>query len=193
MSREGVNGGSTRAIAAEAGVAQALVHYIFGSKEELYRAVIEQLTRDLVDQVRDAAGHASGFDNELRQLVLRLWRTVREAPETHLLLAELQVVALRSPQLRVSAEDNQRKVIEVTAALIDDAAHRSGQHLARPATAIARHFLAGFDGLTLQRLTLPDDDAEWAYLAHLVSSLVAYARGELVPEELRECADGPAR
>jgi len=42
---------STRAIAAELGVAQATVHYTFGTKEDLYRAVMEQLTHDLVGQV----------------------------------------------------------------------------------------------------------------------------------------------
>lgn len=39
MAREGVAAGSTRAIAAELGVAHATVHYTFGTKEGLYRAV----------------------------------------------------------------------------------------------------------------------------------------------------------
>ncbi|NED37805.1 helix-turn-helix transcriptional regulator [Streptomyces sp. SID8499] len=39
MMREGVAAGSTRAIAAELGVAQATVHYTFGAKEELYCAL----------------------------------------------------------------------------------------------------------------------------------------------------------
>lgn len=55
MTREGVAAGSTRAIAAELGVAQATVHYTFGTKEGLYLAVMEQLTEDLVAQVERAA------------------------------------------------------------------------------------------------------------------------------------------
>ncbi len=42
MTREGVAAGSTRAIAAELGVAQATVHYTFGTKEDLDGANIEQ-------------------------------------------------------------------------------------------------------------------------------------------------------
>lgn len=56
MTREGVAAGSTRAIAAELGVAQATVHYTFGTKEGLYLAVMEQLTQDLVAQVGGRTG-----------------------------------------------------------------------------------------------------------------------------------------
>lgn len=60
MTREGVAAGNTRAIAAELGVAQATVHYTFGTKEDLYRAVMEQLTHDLIAQVQRAAHADAG-------------------------------------------------------------------------------------------------------------------------------------
>lgn len=55
MAREGIAAGSTRAIAAELGVAQATVHYTFGTKKDLYRAVVEQLTAEFIGQVRASA------------------------------------------------------------------------------------------------------------------------------------------
>ncbi|WP_373559169.1 TetR/AcrR family transcriptional regulator [Streptomyces sp. SA15] len=66
MSREGVAAGSTRAIAAELGVAQATVHYTFGTKEGLYQAVLEQLTENLVVQVERAAPGEVGFEETTR-------------------------------------------------------------------------------------------------------------------------------
>jgi AcrR family transcriptional regulator len=189
MTRDGVAAGSTRAIANEAGVAQANVHYVFGSKEQLYGDVIEHLTGDLVAQVRDAAPETSDFTEALSVLTARLWQTVRETPGTHKLLIEMDIFALRSAQLRSYVEANRRAVTEATAALIEEAAQRAHQPLARPATALARHFLAGFDGLVLSHMSLADDDAEWTYLEELVASIAALATGQLTPVNLREAVE----
>jgi hypothetical protein len=70
-------------------------------------------------------------------------------------------------------------VTEVTARLVTEAAERSGQQLAQPAETIARFFLAGFDGLTLQRLSHPDEKAENTCLQAFVSAVVAMAGGRL--------------
>ncbi|MFF0083415.1 TetR/AcrR family transcriptional regulator [Streptomyces canus] len=181
MSREGVAAGSTRAIAAELGVAQATVHYTFGTKEELYRAVLEQLTQDLVAQVERAAPKEAGFEETVGALAAALWRTVREQPTSYQLLTELNMVALRTPHLGEALHSHYRGVIEVTASLVTEAAEHTGQALAQPAEAIARFVLAGFDGLMLQRLSLPDEEAELACLRALVSAALALADGRLAP------------
>ncbi|MEV0906690.1 TetR/AcrR family transcriptional regulator [Streptomyces hokutonensis] len=179
MTREGVAAGSTRAIAAELGVAQATVHYTFGTKEGLYRAVMDQLTQDLVAQVERAAPTDGGFEETASVLAAALWRTVREQPASHQLLAELTMFALRSPALKESLETHYRGWTEVTARLITEAAERAGQPLAQPVDTIARFFLAGFDGLTQQHLALPDEEAEHTCLQAFVSAVVAMAGGRL--------------
>lgn len=179
MTREGVAAGSTRAIAAELGVAQATVHYTFGTKEELYRAVMEQVTHDLVRQVEQAAPDEGGFEEAVASLASALWRTVREQPTSYQLLAELTMFALRSPQLSEALQSHYRGVTEVTAKLVSEAAERTGHPLAQPAEVIARTFLAGFDGLTTQHLALPDEEAERTGLQVLVSVVVALAGGRL--------------
>ncbi|MGA4843878.1 TetR/AcrR family transcriptional regulator [Streptomyces sp. G45] len=179
MSREGVAAGSTRAIAAELGVAQATVHYTFGTKEELYRAVLRQLTQDLVAQVREAAPADAGFEETVAALAAALWRTVREQPDSHQLLTELSLFALRTPTLSGALESHYREVLDVTAELVTEAAERAGHRLAVPPAAVARFFTACFEGLTLQRLTAPDEEAERAGLQALVSSVVALAGGTL--------------
>ncbi|MER5886673.1 TetR/AcrR family transcriptional regulator [Streptomyces sp. NPDC001941] len=184
MTREGVAAGSTRAIAAELGVAQATVHYTFGTKEDLYRAVMGQLTHDLVAQVEAAAPTGAGFEETIAALGTALWRTVREQPESHQLLTELNMFALRSPKLQEAIESHYREAGEVTARLIQAAATRAGYTLAVPAETVTRLFLAGFDGLILQRLSLPDDAAELPALRALVSSVVALAGGKLELVEL---------
>ncbi|MEV0171343.1 TetR/AcrR family transcriptional regulator [Streptomyces sp. NPDC050803] len=179
MTREGVAAGSTRAIAAELGVAQATVHYTFGTKEGLYRAVMEQLTQDLITQVEQAAPADAGFEETASTLAAALWRTVREQPASHQLLTELTMFALRSPALSEALESHYRGVTEVTARLVTQAAERTGLALAQPAETIARFFLAGFDGLTMQHLSHPDEEAEHTCLQAFVSAVVAMAGGRL--------------
>ena len=175
MSREGVAAGSTRAIAAELGVAQATVHYTFGIKEDLYRAVMEQVTRGLIAQVGQAAPTDASFEETVVALSEALWRTVLEQPEAHQLLTELSMLALRTPYLKEALHGHYSEVLTVTAKLISEAAERTGHQLAQPAETIARFFLAGFDGLTMQHLSLPDEEAERACLHALVSAVLAMA------------------
>lgn len=186
MTREGVAAGSTRAIAAELGVAQATVHYTFGTKEDLYRAVMEQLTHDLVAHVKESAPDDAGFAGSIAAMTAALWRTVREQPASHQVLTELSMLALRTPKLREVLESHNREVTAETARLVSEAAERTGQRLAVPATAVANYFLAAFDGLTLQHLALPDEDGERIGLQTLVSSVVALADGTLKPVTLPE-------
>lgn len=175
MAREGVAAGSTRAIAAELGVAQATVHYTFGTKEELYRAVMEQLTHDLVDQVTQAAPTDASFEETVVTLAEALWRTVLEQPASHQLLTELSMFALRTPHLKEALQSHYSEVLAVTTKLVEQAAERTGHRLGQPAETIARFFLAGFDGLTMQHLSLPDEEAERVCLRSLVSAVLAMA------------------
>ncbi|MEU0950494.1 TetR/AcrR family transcriptional regulator [Streptomyces canus] len=175
MAREGVAAGSTRAIAAELGVAQATVHYTFGTKEELYRAVMEQLTHDLIDQVTRAAPTDASFEETIVTLAEALWRTVLEQPASYQLLTELSMFALRTPHLKEALESHYGGVLTVTTKLVEQAAERTGHRLGQPAETVARLFLAGFDGLTMQHLSLPDEEAERVCLRSLVSAVLAMA------------------
>ncbi|GAA3087033.1 hypothetical protein GCM10017562_66570 [Streptomyces roseofulvus] len=179
MTREGVAAGSTRAIAAELGVAQATVHYTFGTKEDLYRAVMDQITEDLIAQVERAAPEGAGFEETIAALAGALWRAMHEPAAHQQLLTELTMFALRTPRLSEARQEHYRRVIEVTARLLTETAVRTGHELAQPADTIARFVLSGFDGLTMQRICLPDEAAERVGLQALVSATVALAGGRL--------------
>lgn len=180
MTREGVAAGSTRAIAAELGVAQATVHYTFGTKEDLYRAVMDQITDELVAQVQRAAPEDAGFEETIGALAGALWGTVREPTSHHQLLSELTMFALRVPGLNEARQSHYLRVIEVTAQVITETAKRTGQEMAASPETVARFFLSGFDGLTMQVLQcLPDETTERTGLGALVAATVALAKGDL--------------
>lgn len=155
------------------------MHYTFGNKEELYHAVMQQLTEQLVAQVEQAAPQDTDFDRALGTLAAALWQTVREQPTSHQLLSELTMYALRTPRLGAVVQEHQSGVLAVTSRLIEEAAARADRQLAQPAEAVARFFHAGFDGLTIQHLVHPDDAAEASCLQSLVAATAAVAAGTL--------------
>ncbi|MER6503437.1 helix-turn-helix domain-containing protein [Streptomyces sp. NPDC001455] len=178
MGREGVAAGSTRAIASELGVAQATVHYTFGAKADLYRAVLESLSAEMVTRVRAASGRSSRtFEEAFRAIGGVLWRQLCEHPERHLLMHELVTFALRSPELRGVVERYYRDIQETAAGIIAEAAERAGQVPAVPPMELARFFLSGFEGLSLELLVRggrPEADMERS-MEQLTAATVALA------------------
>lgn len=178
MKREGAHAASTRAVAAELGVAQATVHYVFGSREEMYRAVIMKLTDDLVAYVQAVdVPEFPDFEQCLAVLVNRLWQSLLDDPYAHLLLTELSVLALRSPTLKALVEDHRMVVDHVTGSLIRTTAGRAGVELLNDPIWVAQFFLAGFDGMTQQHLAAPHPEAERWRVESLISATTVLAIG----------------
>ncbi|MBV2152232.1 TetR/AcrR family transcriptional regulator [Kitasatospora sp. SUK 42] len=162
MTREGIAAGSTRAIAAELGVAQATVHYTFGTKKDLYRAVVEQLTAEFIGHVRDASPGDGPFGEQVRTLVHALWESSTAEDGRCVLLSEFSALSLRNPDLQEIMRSLQHEIEGTAAEMISTLATVHGIRLAAPAQEIAAHFLTGFTGLTDRHLHLraPDGSAD---------------------------------
>ncbi|GAA1950629.1 TetR/AcrR family transcriptional regulator [Kitasatospora viridis] len=157
MTREGVGAGSTRAIAAELGVAQATVHYTFGTKKDLYRAVVEELTAQVVCQVAAAAPDHGPFAEQVRTLGYALWQALTSAPDRFALCQELTSLSLRDPELREIMRELQYDLERTATGMITSLAEQHGVELAMPAEQVAPLFLAGIDGLMTRYLVLRQD------------------------------------
>ncbi|MGW4896210.1 TetR/AcrR family transcriptional regulator [Kitasatospora sp. NPDC004240] len=187
MAREGVAAGSTRAIAAELGVAQATVHYTFGTKKDLYRAVVEQLTADFIGQVWEAFPESGPFEAQMRALTRALWAGAVNEPGRCILLAEFETLALRDPGLREIMCALQHEIEKVAAEILLSLARTHGLELARPATEIAVYFLAGFDGLCKRHLMLEPQEPDAAQDPGTERALDL-----LVATSIGLCLDAPA-
>ncbi|GAB7181210.1 helix-turn-helix domain-containing protein [Kitasatospora sp. Ki12] len=154
MAREGVAAGSTRAIAAELGVAQATVHYTFGTKKDLYRAVIEQLTAEFIGSVRAVSPGDGPFGEQVRTLVHALWESSTGEDGRCMLLTEFAALAMRDPDLQEIMRALQYETEGTAAEMITALARVHDLRLAVPAEEIAVHFLSGFNGLTDRYLSL---------------------------------------
>jgi AcrR family transcriptional regulator len=179
MTRDGIAAATTRAVAAEAGTAQAMVHYVFGTKDELYRAAIEKLTADVSDQVREGGAVTQGesFRAAVSVFAADLWTTVTESPAIHQLLTELMFLGLRSDSLRPMIQQYQEQLDAAFCDYFTRTATRTHTSPARPIAEISHFFAAGVDGLIVQRLARQSDGADERCLHDLVEATVALAEG----------------
>jgi AcrR family transcriptional regulator len=93
---------STRRLAREAGVNHGLVHYYFGSMEELFVQVLERFTARLIDRQREMYAAEVPFIDKWRMA----WRFHEEdlAAGYPKIFLELQALAWNEPELRERLE-----------------------------------------------------------------------------------------
>src|SRR5579884_514024 len=97
LSRDGLAAATTRRIAAEAGVNQAMLGYYFGNKDELLLAVLQEMMR-LTGEIARAALQAKSDPREaLGEGITAFWEHVEQAPELQVMQYELTLYALRNP------------------------------------------------------------------------------------------------
>jgi AcrR family transcriptional regulator len=182
MAREGVSAASTRRIAAEAGVAQATIHYVFGTKTELYRAVLEAASANLVRAVQGGLAPHPHWTEDAAVAARAAWDLAETDASTALLLVELTTYALRDPDLRdlaVGLYDSYQGLAEDAIRTLLERSEYGPDDLRVPLEEVARLAVAGFNGVVLSFLVHSDRERSRRDLQNLVESLVAIAVGEL--------------
>lgn len=175
MGRQGYAATSMKDIAAEAGVAQALIHYYFGAKEDLLAAVV----RSLCDEMRgEAAATMEAPDlsppERIRAGIERTRARASERPERVRLLFDMISLSFSNPALKGELERLYRDETEEITKLIQRVTEESCVRLPMPARDLASVVIAAVDGLALQEL-LGHGDPAAAYAA-LEQMLVSAAR-----------------
>lgn len=77
----GFKGTSTRAIASEAGVKQVMVHYYFGSKEQLYEAVLKKEGMIMLAVIFGAESESKSPAEMLIEVPIRLMTVLHDNPK----------------------------------------------------------------------------------------------------------------
>lgn len=175
LGRHGYADTSVKEIAREAGVAPGLVHYYFGSKEELLVAVVRALEREMV---ADWKGAVEGVEDPLERIVAALDHAAERCagqPEFFRLLFDLYMVGLANPSIRAQCA-------ELWGHFVDDIEAEVEQVLQRlPATgmlrprALAETIGGAIDGIALAALVCeqPPGEVYRALTAMLLSLVIA--------------------
>ena len=182
LAREGVQGATMRAVATEAGVPLGTLSYVFGSKEELLRAVIQDVGDEIADVLRESAETDQGLEHAIRAGLETFWsRLVVGERWLQVMQYELVLFALRTPGLEHLARWQYDRYEQVVAAWTKEAADDAGEHCAVPFDVLARVMVAAVDGLILQYVGDPHVARSQRDLAVVVETLVDLARVSRAP------------
>lgn len=152
IAREGLAGASTRAIAEEAGINKAMLHYSFADKEALLLAVLAHILDDVRSTLQQAAADAPRSPSERMAAMMRAyWRHVEATPALQRVQYELTLHALSQPAQAALARRQYAGYVDTVSSAVGvplgddpDATRR-----------IAELIVATMDGLILQYLADP--------------------------------------
>ncbi|GAA4983462.1 TetR/AcrR family transcriptional regulator [Pseudonocardia tropica] len=180
FAERGYDGASVDEIARVAGVSVGSIYSRFGSKQDLFRALMTDYLDDDLERVR--AGLDAGVEQGLAALESVLLQAAGSRPST-LLDAESWAAAMRTPALRATVAAHHRRVRSEAAAMVARSRERTGVDLGVPDEEVAVAMIALFHGLVREyRLGAPGEVAPDLY-SRMVGAL---ATGLAV-----SAADGP--
>ncbi|PRX49960.1 TetR family transcriptional regulator [Prauserella shujinwangii] len=174
LSAEGLAAATTRRIAERAGVQLATVHYVFADKQELLRAVLEQVTEDIAATLERSIEPGGGLAKAIEDSVHGFWRVVEADPGLQLMQYELTTHALRQPGLAGLAEWQYTRYCEVVEAALREAG-RDADRPPVPLPQLARLLVAGVDGVILQFVVHRDVGRARQDVRNLLAALRATA------------------
>jgi AcrR family transcriptional regulator len=154
IARDGVAGTTVRAVAQEAGIPLGTLQYVFPTKQQLLRAVIEDLVEDLASNLLSSVPPGCDPEYAIGHGIRTFWNdlVVGDAEGVQLAQYELTTYALRTAGLEELARWQYERYTDVVAGWL--------QRAATPVDArrLARLIVAGIDGLILQYVANPDPD-----------------------------------
>lgn len=175
IAERGMQGATTRAIVAEAGMPLASFHYAFASRDEM----MEELIAYVVENQTVAAFSSIKFVTDIRTTVrggLQAFFDAMVADVEHeQVLLELMLFAMRTPALATLPQRQWSKFYESATELLSAVAVNADIIWSRPIDEVARSLVALTDGLTLAWLATRDRAAAGTVMDIAADSIAALA------------------
>ncbi len=176
LARDGIAETTTRKIAAEAEVNQAMLRYYFGSKDELLFAVLQEMMRQTREVVQQAMPEGEALREMLLEGLLGFWTHFEARPELQVMQYELTLYALRNPASAWLARQQYDGYCAVVEALLNEGFASAGKSSAVPLAELARFIVGGIDGLILQFISNRDSARARRDLENLANAAIALAQ-----------------
>lgn len=173
-------------ISATAGLTKGAIYSNFGSKDDLFYALMSSQINARLSQITDSIGAHATFAEFSRDAGRVLRDTTAGDPEWHVTFIEFWTRAMRNPTLRRDFAAHRRLAREAIAKYLDDQAARLGVTLPLPAPQLAIVLLALSNGLAIEQLLEPQCADE----SLLPSLLEAVARLSVTAPGSRQAALG---
>jgi len=164
VARNGYANTSLKDIAAEAGVAQALLHYYFDSKEELLSEVVMTIDNELQEEWKRAVAPIADPLQRIAVGIDSAAATCARRPEFWRLLVDLQAVSLTNPTVKARLHELSQRFLADVVAEVENVSRGLPVPAPMPPEVLAAAIVGAIDGIALQSL-LRDEDAAPAFQA----------------------------
>jgi AcrR family transcriptional regulator len=170
----GISAATTRAVADQAGLPQGAFHYCFGSKDELFAALLDRELDASLGQAWAAVAATDDLESGIAAALRAILDRVRTDPEYHLLTAELVDVAARTPELAHVARREHTAYVDQAEAML----HRwraDDSPVALDPRTLAEGLVAAATGIMAGWLSTRDDRAAEGSVALFAAGLARVA------------------
>jgi AcrR family transcriptional regulator len=158
VAQRGTAGSTFDHVSREAGVSRGLLHYYFGTKEQL---LVEAVRRDCelrLERLERQLSTATTADDFIGLMAQNLQDTVRDDPDFVTLVFELFTLSRRNEDIAVEYAGLLRRMREQVAGMLALAQREGILHLHADAEAVAEILFSLGDGFALRMLSEPDRD-----------------------------------
>jgi AcrR family transcriptional regulator len=158
VARRGTAGSTFDHVSREAGVSRGLLHYYFGTKEQL---LVEAVRRDCelrMELLEGRLASAQSAEDYIDLMAQNLQETVHEEPEFVTLVFELFTLSRRNEDIAAEYAGLMQRMREQVAAMLAVAQDEGILRLHAEPEAVAEILFSLADGLVLRMLAEPDRD-----------------------------------
>jgi AcrR family transcriptional regulator len=158
VAQHGTAGSTFERVSREAGVSRGLLHYYFGTKEQL---LVEAVRRDCqlrLQRLEHQLAGAQTADDFIGLMARHLQEMIREDPEFVTLLFELFTLARRNADIAVEYATLMRTMREQVAEMLSVAQEDGVLRLHAEPEAVAEILFSLGDGFALRMLAEPERD-----------------------------------
>ena len=171
----GVQGATTRAIVAEAGMSLASFHYAFASRDEMMEELIAYVVENQTVAAFSTIRYGSDIRTTVRDGLQAFFEAIVADPGHEQVLFELMLFALRTPGLEPLPKKQWKNYRDGATELLNAAAVNAGIEWSRPIGEVAQLLITITDGLTLAWLANRDLAAAATVMDIAADSLAALA------------------
>jgi AcrR family transcriptional regulator len=158
VARRGTAGSTFDHVSREAGVSRGLLHYYFGTKEQL---LVEAVRRDCelrMEMLQRQLSRAQSADDFIDLMAENLQRTVREDPDFVTLIFELFSLSRRNADIALEYAELMRGTRAQVAGMLAAGQREGILRLHASPDAVAETLFSLADGFALRMLAEPDRD-----------------------------------
>jgi AcrR family transcriptional regulator len=158
VARKGLAGATFDQVAREAGVSRGLLHYYFGTKEQLLVQAVRRDAELRLQSLEARLEPAKSGDDFVALMAQDLQEALAEDPDFTVLIFELFTLARRNEYVASEFAALLRSTRETVSAMLEGAQKRGAVKLAAPAECVTDVLFSVADGFALRMLGDPERD-----------------------------------